>query len=65
MSFVPPIVFDRNAHEVPAPVRLVDMFWAMYVIHFRLLANGTSGLVCPPSTPPPTSRSLLPLTACR
>jgi len=31
MSFVPPIVFDRNAHEVPAPVRLVDMFWAMYV----------------------------------
>jgi hypothetical protein len=29
MSFVPPIVFDRNAHEVPAPVRLVDMFWAM------------------------------------
>ncbi|WOO84690.1 uncharacterized protein LOC62_06G008207 [Vanrija pseudolonga] len=29
MTFVPPIVFDRNAHEVPVTVRLVDMMWAM------------------------------------
>lgn len=26
--YVPPIVFDRNIHEVPLPVRTSDMIWA-------------------------------------
>lgn len=62
MSFVPPIVFDRNAHQVPAPVRLVDMFWAMYVIE----GNHTDilGLDCRPSTPHRLLRSLPAPTAC-
>jgi hypothetical protein len=28
MMFCVPIIFDRNAHEVPIFVRLVDIFWA-------------------------------------
>ena len=27
MMFVTPIVFDRNAKDVPMPVRIVDIFW--------------------------------------
>jgi hypothetical protein len=29
MSFVPPICFDRNAHDVPVAVRVTDIMWAL------------------------------------
>ncbi|KAI8632170.1 glycosyl transferase family group 2-domain-containing protein [Xylariaceae sp. FL1651] len=47
-----PIIFDRNAHEVPAIVRVADILWA---------AAGMSGLYRGSSIAPPTSVYSLPL----
>ncbi|RWA12269.1 hypothetical protein EKO27_g2839 [Xylaria grammica] len=47
-----PIIFDRNAHEVPAIVRVADILWG---------AAGMSGLYRGSSIAPPTSVYSLPL----
>ncbi len=48
-----PIIFDRNAHSVPAIVRVADIMWC---------AAGLSGLYRGSSIAPPTSVYSLPLT---
>ena len=50
--YAAPIVFDRNAHQVPAIVRVADIMWA---------AAGMSGLYRSSSIAPPTSVYSLPL----
>ncbi|KAI1341504.1 glycosyl transferase family group 2-domain-containing protein [Xylariaceae sp. FL0016] len=50
--YAAPIIFDRNAHEVPAIVRVADILWA---------AAGLSGLYRGSSVAPPTSVYSLPL----
>ncbi|KAH7257149.1 glycosyl transferase family group 2-domain-containing protein, partial [Fusarium tricinctum] len=47
-----PIIFDRNAHSVPAVVRVADILWC---------AAGMSGLYPKSSISPPTSVYSLPL----
>ncbi|KAM0345287.1 hypothetical protein ACHAPU_006686 [Fusarium lateritium] len=47
-----PIIFDRNAHSVPAVVRVADILWG---------AAGMSGLYPKSSISPPTSVYSLPL----
>jgi hypothetical protein len=47
-----PIIFDRNAHSVPAVVRVADILWS---------AGGISGLYKGSSIAPPTSVYSLPL----
>ncbi|KAI1434850.1 glycosyl transferase family group 2-domain-containing protein [Xylaria sp. CBS 124048] len=47
-----PIIFDRNAHQVPAIVRVADILWS---------AAGMSGLYRGSSIAPPTSVYSLPL----
>jgi len=47
-----PIIFDRNAHNVPAIVRVADVLWS---------AAGMSGLYKGSSIAPPTSVYSLPL----
>ncbi|GJN69805.1 hypothetical protein PLICBS_003857 [Purpureocillium lilacinum] len=47
-----PIIFDRNAHNVPAIVRVADILWS---------AAGISGLHRSSATAPPTSVYSLPL----
>ncbi|KAL2756836.1 hypothetical protein ACRALDRAFT_2041425 [Sodiomyces alcalophilus JCM 7366] len=47
-----PIIFDRNAHGVPAIVRVADIFWG---------AAGLSGLYNGSSIAPPTSVYSIPL----
>jgi hypothetical protein len=47
-----PIIFDRNAHLVPAVVRVADILWA---------AAGISGLHTSSTLGPPTSVYSLPL----
>jgi hypothetical protein len=44
--YVPPIIFDRNAHTVPVLVRVADLFWAGAGL------SGHSGLdpICPPTS---------------
>ncbi|KAH7358824.1 glycosyl transferase family group 2-domain-containing protein [Plectosphaerella cucumerina] len=48
-----PIIFDRNAHEVPALVRVADILWA---------GCGLSGLYNGSSIAPPTSVYSVPLS---
>ncbi|KAI0512458.1 glycosyl transferase family group 2-domain-containing protein [Xylaria bambusicola] len=50
--YAAPIIFDRNAHEVPAIVRVADILWG---------AAGMSGLYRGSSIAPPTSVYSLPL----
>ena len=50
--YAAPIVFDRNAHNVPAVVRVADILWA---------AAGMSGLYNGSTISPPTSVYSLPL----
>ncbi|RYP90617.1 hypothetical protein DL770_003284 [Monosporascus sp. CRB-9-2] len=50
--YAAPIIFDRNAHEVPAIVRVADILWA---------AAGISGLYRGSTIAPPTSVYSLPL----
>lgn len=50
--YAAPIVFDRNAHNVPALVRVADIMWA---------AAGISGLYRGSTIAPPTSVYSLPL----
>ncbi|KAH8683206.1 glycosyl transferase family group 2-domain-containing protein [Tricladium varicosporioides] len=50
--YVPPIIFDRNAHLVPTPVRVADLMWA---------GAGLSGHYDTSSICPPTSVYSLPL----
>ncbi|KAI1757297.1 glycosyl transferase family group 2-domain-containing protein [Xylaria castorea] len=50
--YAAPIIFDRNAHEVPALVRVADILWG---------AAGMSGLYRGSSIAPPTSVYSLPL----
>ncbi|KAI0164725.1 glycosyl transferase family group 2-domain-containing protein [Xylariaceae sp. FL1272] len=50
--YAAPIIFDRNAHEVPAIVRVADIMWG---------AAGMSGLYRGSSIAPPTSVYSLPL----
>lgn len=47
-----PVIFDRNAHTVPALVRVADILWC---------AAGMSGLYTGSTTAPPTSVYALPL----
>lgn len=47
-----PIIFDRNAHNVPAIVRVADILWC---------AAGLSGLYSSSTIAPPTSVYSLPL----
>ena len=47
-----PIIFDRNAHSVPAIVRVADILWA---------AAGLSGLYSGSTIAPPTSVYSVPL----
>jgi len=47
-----PIIFDRNAHKVPAIVRVADILWC---------AAGLSGLYSGSTIAPPTSVYSLPL----
>jgi hypothetical protein len=54
--YVCPIVFDRNAHEIPALVRCADLMWAM---------AGISALVRPWPISIPTSVYSLPLLLAR
>ena len=44
--YVPPIIFDRNAHTVPVLVRVADLFWAGAGL------SGHSGIdpICPPTS---------------
>lgn len=51
--YAAPIIFDRNAHKVPALVRVADVLWC---------AAGISGLYQSSSIAPPTSVYSLPLT---
>ncbi|RDL34969.1 Uncharacterized protein BP5553_06900 [Venustampulla echinocandica] len=51
--YVPPIIFDRNAHHVPTPVRVADLLWA---------GAGLSGHYDTSSICPPTSVYSLPLS---
>ena len=51
--YAAPIVFDRNAHIVPALVRIADIQWC---------AGGISGLYTRSSIRPPTSVYSLPLS---
>jgi hypothetical protein len=51
--YAAPIVFDRNAHVVPALVRIADIQWC---------AGGISGLYARSSIRPPTSVYSLPLS---
>jgi len=51
--YVPPIVFDRNAHLVPRLVRVADLLWA---------GAGLSGHYKSSSICPPTSVYSLPLS---
>jgi len=44
--YAAPIIFDRNAHQVPAIVRVADILWT---------AGGLSGLYSASSIAPPTS----------
>jgi hypothetical protein len=50
--YVPPIIFDRNAHQVPTIVRVADLFWA---------GAGLSGHLPFDPIAPPTSVYSLPL----
>ncbi|EGY21734.1 hypothetical protein VD0002_g6205 [Verticillium dahliae] len=50
--YAAPIIFDRNAHIVPAVVRVADILWG---------AGGLSGLYKGSSVAPPTSVYSLPL----
>ncbi|KAJ2985351.1 hypothetical protein NUW58_g5579 [Xylaria curta] len=50
--YAAPIIFDRNAHEVPAIVRVADILWG---------AAGMSGLYRGSTIAPPTSVYSLPL----
>lgn len=47
-----PIIFDRNAHLVPAVIRVADILWA---------TTGISGLHASSTILPPTSVYSLPL----
>ncbi|KAI7349720.1 hypothetical protein KC320_g5922 [Hortaea werneckii] len=51
--YVPPIVFDRNLHRVPLPVRTADLMWA---------GAGLSSLYAGSSVCIPTSVYSLPMT---
>ncbi|GAO19252.1 hypothetical protein UVI_02054990 [Ustilaginoidea virens] len=51
--YAAPIIFDRNAHNVPAIVRVADIMWC---------AAGMSGLYQGSTIAPPTSVYSLPLT---
>ncbi|KAG6002406.1 hypothetical protein E4U21_003111 [Claviceps maximensis] len=51
--YAAPIIFDRNAHSVPAIVRVADVLWC---------AAGISGLYPGSTIAPPTSVYSLPLT---
>ena len=51
--YVPPIIFDRNAHLVPGLVRVADLFWA---------GGGLSGHYRTSTICPPTSVYSLPLS---
>ncbi|KAG5987584.1 hypothetical protein E4U54_004934 [Claviceps lovelessii] len=51
--YAAPIIFDRNAHSVPALVRVADVMWC---------AAGMSGLYPGSTIAPPTSVYSLPLT---
>ena len=44
--YVPPIIFDRNAHLVPRLVRVADLFWAGAGLsgHYR------TSTICPPTS---------------
>ncbi|TLS26768.1 hypothetical protein PpBr36_05417 [Pyricularia pennisetigena] len=50
--YTAPIIFDRNAHAVPAIVRVADVFWS---------AGGISGLYTGSTIAPPTSVYTVPL----
>lgn len=50
--YAAPIIFDRNAHSVPALVRVADILWC---------AAGISGLYRGSTTAPPTSVYSIPL----
>lgn len=50
--YAAPIIFDRNAHQVPAIVRVADILWA---------AGGISGLYRGSTIAPPTSVYSVPL----
>lgn len=51
--YVPPIIFDRNAHHVPIIVRVADLFWG---------GAGLSGHLPFDPITPPTSVYSLPLS---
>ena len=51
--YVPPIIFDRNAHQVPTIIRVADLFWG---------GAGLSGHLPFDPIAPPTSVYSLPLT---
>ncbi|RDW94965.1 hypothetical protein BP5796_00728 [Coleophoma crateriformis] len=51
--YVPPIIFDRNSHLVPIPVRVADLLWA----GAGLSGHHRGSTICPP-----TSVYSLPLT---
>lgn len=44
--YVPPIIFDRNAHVVPRLVRVADLLWA----GAGLSGHYASSLICPPTS---------------
>lgn len=44
--YVPPIIFDRNAHSVPTPVRVADLLWA----GAGLSGHYDSSAICPPTS---------------
>ncbi|KAF8850222.1 hypothetical protein BDZ45DRAFT_751934 [Acephala macrosclerotiorum] len=44
--YVPPIIFDRNAHIVPRLVRVADLLWA----GAGLSGHYESSLICPPTS---------------
>jgi len=44
--YVPPIIFDRNAHQVPCLVRVADVLWAAA----GLSGHYQSSSICPPTS---------------
>ncbi len=44
--YVPPIIFDRNAHQVPRLVRVADLLWA----GAGLSGHYQSSSICPPTS---------------
>ncbi|RFU30120.1 hypothetical protein B7463_g6226, partial [Scytalidium lignicola] len=53
--YVPPIIFDRNAHLVPTVVRVADIFWC----GAGLSCHYVSSSVCPPTSVYSLSMSLV------